>query len=283
MRTEHVRLLLLTLVLTACASSTHNLDTQGRSFRGGGFSTQEIAPGFFRLYARSNNVTLGVGATGGAQKTWHNMATRLCRRNGYRELDVTENTSELIPTAPGFAPVGYATKAGYVICNSAGLSDGAVRALLQEKLEPEQPARTTETPPNRSGPVKIFVTQPPGGLPDVLARIVSQQLKDGSFVTNGADSAQVVSSIRGDVLLFTGDADPGFPLVAIGRIDFTGSRGLVTAYVFGAPGTTPDRWYGVLERAVAYHNKLGPTNFVAGAASLRQSPTPPEPAKPQAP
>jgi len=135
-----IRLLLVlcTFDLAACAS-THDLDKDVSNPSGGGFSTEEIAPGFFRLYARSNNARIATARA--ARRTWDYRAAQLCGQNAYRDLSVTESLIRG-PYVFSYRTYLYAsTREGYLICNSSGLSDEEAKRLLVEKTRAENEAR----------------------------------------------------------------------------------------------------------------------------------------------
>jgi hypothetical protein len=129
-------------VLLAACASTHDLDKEGISVFGGGFSKEEIQPGFFKLYARSNSALFTTA--GAARGTWDYVAAQLCGMNAYRELSVTENilrgpeyTFYLRGQGILAANQHNSTREGYLICNSSGLSDEQAKNILIEKNRAE--------------------------------------------------------------------------------------------------------------------------------------------------
>jgi TPR repeat protein len=137
--------------LASCAS-THNLAEDGSNILGGGFTTEAIRPGLYRLYARGNKALFP--DAGAATRTWGARAAQLCGAKAYKEFGIFEGRTtgnEATIVVRGIGPLTFqqhdTSKEGYVLCDSSGLSESQAEIVLTEKLklEDEQRAQRTAT------------------------------------------------------------------------------------------------------------------------------------------
>lgn len=118
--------------LTACASN-HDLSTGG-NLLGGGYRQDELGPGLFYVYARSNHApNPGMEA---ARATWRNGAEKACRSAEYDELNIRE--SERDTGLQNNSGVRYLVteRTGYVKCDSTPLSSSEISRLINKSANP---------------------------------------------------------------------------------------------------------------------------------------------------
>jgi hypothetical protein len=135
--------------LVGCAS-THNFAEDGSNILGGGFTTEEIRPGLYRLYARGNKALFpDVGA---AQRTWDARAIQLCGPKAYKEFGVVEGRTtgnEATFFVQGLGPLTFrqhdTSKEAYLLCDSSGLSESQAQNALLEKIKAEETQRNLRT------------------------------------------------------------------------------------------------------------------------------------------
>lgn len=118
-------ILSLLTVFSAC-TSMHNIKTDGFNPLGGGFYDNEIKPGFHWLQADSNFAPFPNYSS--ARRTWKARAQELCKGVGYEELLVEESSAE-----PWGAGKFVATRRGYIICTSSGLSPADALKVIQKQ------------------------------------------------------------------------------------------------------------------------------------------------------
>lgn len=135
--------------LASCAS-THNLAEDGSNILGGGFTTEAIRPGLYRLYARGNKTLFP--DDGAARRTWDARATQLCGAKAYKEFGIFEGRTtgnEATILVRGIGPLTFqqhdTSKEGYLLCDSSGLSESQAKIILTEKLKLEDELRAQRT------------------------------------------------------------------------------------------------------------------------------------------
>lgn len=112
--------------LAACASK-HDL-SQGSNMLGGGFKQEELGPGVFYLYARSNHAPWANYEA--ARITWRNGAEKACGSAEYDELSVRE--SERDTGLQNSSGVRYLVteRTGFAKCDSTTLSNEEVNKAI---------------------------------------------------------------------------------------------------------------------------------------------------------
>ena len=124
-------LLTLALAMTGCAS-THDL-SQSPNIWGGGIYREPLAPGLLYLVAKSNVAPWT--NRGLVAEKWASEARAFCG-GGYRALRVGERIDEEHDpmVVVGFSlPYLITVRQGFVVCDSAGLSDEAAAQLIEAK------------------------------------------------------------------------------------------------------------------------------------------------------
>ncbi|MCZ8015851.1 MAG: hypothetical protein O9274_09155 [Limnobacter sp.] len=114
--------LILLSGLSACASN-HDL-TQGSNMLGGGYKQDELGPGLFHLYARSNHAPWA--NYDAARTTWRNGAERACGSAEYDELSVRESERDTGLQNSGGVRYLVTERTGYAKCDSTTLSNEVV-------------------------------------------------------------------------------------------------------------------------------------------------------------
>lgn len=112
--------------LAGCAS-THDL-SKGTNMLGGGYKQEEMGPGLFYIYARSNHAPwTNIEA---ARITWRNGAERACLSAAYDELNIQE--SEKDTGLQNSSGVRYLVteRTGYAKCDSSTLSDAEINQII---------------------------------------------------------------------------------------------------------------------------------------------------------
>jgi hypothetical protein len=118
------------MALSGCVSS-HNLATDGRNPLGGGYLELKIDEGVYRIFVKTNwSPWVNTSA---ARSSWQSRARGLCGSDKFRELEIRESSFDQMP--PGAAALRYivTTRFGYVVCDSANLSDEAALALIYKR------------------------------------------------------------------------------------------------------------------------------------------------------
>lgn len=115
--------------LAGCAS-THDLNT-GTNMMGGGYKLQEMGPGLFYIYARSNHAPWT--NTEAARNTWRNGAERACLSAEYDELNIRENEKDT--GLQNSAGVRYLVteRTGYAKCDTSTLSSKETNAIISKE------------------------------------------------------------------------------------------------------------------------------------------------------
>lgn len=114
--------------LAGCAS-THDLST-GTNMLGGGYKQEEMGPGLFYIYARSNHAPwTNVEA---ARSTWRTGAERACLSAEYDELNIRENEKDT--GLQNSAGVRYLVteRTGYAKCDSSTLSNSEINKIINK-------------------------------------------------------------------------------------------------------------------------------------------------------
>lgn len=121
-------LILLAAGLSACASS-HDL-SKGENMLGGGYKQEEMGPGLFYIYARSNHAPwVNIEA---ARTTWRNGAERACLSAEYDELNIQENEKDTgLRNGAGVAYL-VSERTGYAKCDSSTLSNAEVNKIISK-------------------------------------------------------------------------------------------------------------------------------------------------------
>jgi hypothetical protein len=104
----------------------HNIKTDGFNPLGGGFYDNEIKSSFYWLQADSDFAPFPNYFS--ARKTWKARALELCKGEGYEELRVEESSAE-----PWGSGRFVATRRGYILCASSGLSPVDALEVIQNK------------------------------------------------------------------------------------------------------------------------------------------------------
>lgn len=119
-------LFILVACLAACASK-HDL-SQGSNMLGGGFKQDELGPGLFHLYARSNHAPWA--NYDAARTTWRNAAEKACGSSEYDELSIRE--SERDTGLQNSSGVRYLVteRTGFAKCDSTSMSNEEVNKAV---------------------------------------------------------------------------------------------------------------------------------------------------------
>ena len=116
------------LALSSCASST-NMNDGGANMFGGGIGDTEVAPGVYRITARTNFAPYE--NFGGARSMWDERAEEVCTPGKYRAVRTWEYTQEEAPSILGIVRYIVSIKRGYAVCESSGLSDEEVIDIIE--------------------------------------------------------------------------------------------------------------------------------------------------------
>lgn len=108
--------------LAACASK-HDL-TQGSNMLGGGYKQDELGPGLFYLYARSNHAPWTNYEA--ARATWRNGAEKACGSADYDELSIRESERDTGLQNSGGVRYLVTERTGFAKCDSTTLSSQEV-------------------------------------------------------------------------------------------------------------------------------------------------------------
>ncbi|HEX4856256.1 MAG TPA: hypothetical protein VFV28_05550 [Limnobacter sp.] len=112
--------------LAACASN-HDLST-GSNMLGGGYRQEELGPGLFHVYARSNHApSPGIDA---ARVTWRNGAEKACGSADYDELSIRESERDTGLQNSSGVRYWVTERTGYAKCDSSTLSAAEVNKLI---------------------------------------------------------------------------------------------------------------------------------------------------------
>lgn len=112
--------------LAGCAS-THDL-SKGTNMLGGGYKQEEMGPGLFYIYARSNHAPwTNIEA---ARITWRNGAERACLSAAYDELNIQEGEKDTgLQNSSGVRYL-VTERTGYAKCDSSTLSDAEINQII---------------------------------------------------------------------------------------------------------------------------------------------------------
>lgn len=112
--------------LAGCAS-THDLST-GSNMLGGGYQQEEMGPGLYYIYARSNHAPwTNIEA---ARITWRNGAERACLSAAYDELSIQEGEKDTgLQNSSGVRYL-VTERTGYAKCDSSTLSDAEINQII---------------------------------------------------------------------------------------------------------------------------------------------------------
>jgi hypothetical protein len=130
---------LLQLGLTGCASN-HNLDTDGHSAFGGGFTEKNLAPGLFKVIAIANLTPWP--NTGAAISTLRARGTALCGSDAFQEIVDSQGEgdggSSIVRMKFGQVlalPKYNASIRAYVLCNSSRMTrDQAIKYVEDRRI-----------------------------------------------------------------------------------------------------------------------------------------------------
>lgn len=120
--------ILMAAGLSACASN-HDL-SKGNNMLGGGYKQEEMGPGLFYIYARSNHAPwVSVEA---ARTTWRNGAERACLSAEYDEINIQENERDTgLQNSSGVRYL-VSERTGYAKCDSSTLSNAQIESLISK-------------------------------------------------------------------------------------------------------------------------------------------------------
>ena len=107
----------IALLIFSCAS-THNFAEDGRSAFGGGYRSNEVEKGIFRIEARTNATPWE--NYGDARDMWTKLAKEACEDKEYVEKYVKEYSYENTPAFFGIVPYTVTVKEGLAVCHSKG-------------------------------------------------------------------------------------------------------------------------------------------------------------------
>ncbi|VWX36612.1 conserved exported hypothetical protein [Limnobacter sp. 130] len=112
--------------LAGCAS-THDL-SKGNNMLGGGYKQEEVGPGLFYIYARSNHAPwTNIDA---ARTTWRNGAERACLSAAYDELSIQEGEKDTgLQNSSGVRYL-VTERTGYAKCDSSTLSSAEINKII---------------------------------------------------------------------------------------------------------------------------------------------------------
>ncbi|EDM82718.1 MAG: hypothetical protein CMN90_09655 [Sutterellaceae bacterium] len=112
--------------LAGCAS-THDL-SKGSNMLGGGYKQEEMGPGLFYIYARSNHAPwTNLEA---ARTTWRTGAERACASAEYDELAIAENEKDTgLQNSSGVRYL-VTERTGYAKCDSSTLSSAEINQII---------------------------------------------------------------------------------------------------------------------------------------------------------
>lgn len=114
--------------LAGCASN-HDL-SKGSNMLGGGYKQDELAPGFFHIYARSNHAPfINIEA---ARTTWRTGAERACLSAEFDELKIKETEKDTGLQNSGGVRYLVSERTGYAKCDSTKLKPDEINKLIQQ-------------------------------------------------------------------------------------------------------------------------------------------------------
>ncbi|MCR2746502.1 hypothetical protein [Limnobacter parvus] len=114
--------------LAGCASS-HDLSS-GSNMLGGGYKQEELGPGLFSIYARSNHAPWANYEA--ARVTWRNGAEKACGSGAYDELAINESERDTgLQTSTGVRYM-VTERTGYAQCDSSTLSESEVQQRVNK-------------------------------------------------------------------------------------------------------------------------------------------------------
>ena len=115
----HRYLTFLALGMIAGCASNHDLATGPNHF-GGGFTSKEVKPGFFRIVARTNGGPWSSFSE--ARRSWADVANAACGEGKWKEMAIKEAAFE--PRSP-MGILSYVTteRTGYALCHGAATTE----------------------------------------------------------------------------------------------------------------------------------------------------------------
>jgi len=117
--------LLSSLVFVGCASM-HDLSS-GRNSFGGGVSSTEIRPGFFRILARTNWAPWSNFSA--AKSSWQAVANSACGEGKWKEISFTEEARDAGIQQMGVLSYIVTERVGYALCQNAATTEAEAKAL----------------------------------------------------------------------------------------------------------------------------------------------------------
>jgi len=123
----HKFLYMVVIAALAGCASTHDLNT-GTNMLGGGYKQEEMGPGLFYIYARSNHAPwTNLEA---ARSTWRTGAERACLSAEYDELNIRENEKDTgLQNSSGVRYL-VTERTGYAKCDSSTLSSAEINQII---------------------------------------------------------------------------------------------------------------------------------------------------------
>jgi hypothetical protein len=115
-------------VLAACAS-THDLN-EGPGTFGGGVNHRQVAPGLYWVEARTNFKPWSNYS--GASRMWRRVASDLCGKSTYEELNIEEAAEETAPAVMGALKYIVTSRKGYALCGTAHMGKNEAAALMEK-------------------------------------------------------------------------------------------------------------------------------------------------------
>ena len=128
---KFVLILVSSTVLLGCAS-THNLSA-GPNYLGGGVSTTELKPGFFRIVARTNFAPWSNYSA--AKSSWEKLANSACGEGKWKEIAVKEQAHDTGMNPLGFVPYIVTERIGYVLCRHSPITIQEAKSVVLEQVE----------------------------------------------------------------------------------------------------------------------------------------------------
>ncbi|MCE2746827.1 MAG: hypothetical protein LW710_13105 [Burkholderiales bacterium] len=119
---------LASVVSLAGCASTHDL-TKGNNMMGGGYKQEELGPGLFYIYARSNHAPWANMEA--ARATWRTGAERACGSAEYDELFIKETERDTgLQNSSGVRYL-VTERTAYAKCDSSSLSKEEIKKLIE--------------------------------------------------------------------------------------------------------------------------------------------------------
>lgn len=127
---KFVLLFVWVVSLSGCAS-THDL-ASGPNHFGGGVSTIELKPGFFRVLARTNWAPWN--NFDAARRSWEKLANSTCGEGKWKEIASKEQAQDVgVMRTP--VPYIVTEKIGYVLCKNSQMTVEEARALAIRQVD----------------------------------------------------------------------------------------------------------------------------------------------------